>query len=143
MRHAWLPLVVAASLASAISCAGTSSSAVPPTRICGKTLYNGALGLMMFDLWGKAGVTPPPAPPTSDPVTIQSGFASVLVRVAPGCAEGASLSIHPANALVIDNRVLAKDGRPTAVALQGGAPGPATLAATVGNKTQIIHFNVR
>lgn len=140
MRTGWVFLALA--VASATACSGTSTSAAPPTRMCGKTLYNGALGLVTFDLWGKTSATPPPAPPASDPVPIQRAFTGALVRVAPTCSRGAALVIRPSAGLVVVNRVLAKDGRPVALALRGGTPGPATLAATVGTKTQVIYFAV-
>lgn len=97
--------------------------------------------MFTYDVWA-ANTDLPPMPSHLTPVPAGKSLPSVLLRVAPSCESGASLKISPSAGLVIVNRVLGCDGRPVAVAVQGGAPGPVTLSVTVGNKTRQLRFDV-
>jgi len=123
------------------ACSGTSSSAAPATKICGKTLYSGAAGLFTYDLWGN-GTSSPPMPTRLAPAPAGKKLPALLLRVSPSCSVGAKLNVTPPAGLVITNRILAKDGYPVAVALQGGSPGPVVLTVTAGNHAETIRLSV-
>jgi len=127
--------------AALAACAGESTTAAGPTKICGHVLYSGAMGMFTYDVWS-ANKNLPPMPTRLSPVPAGKSLPSVLLRVAPGCASGATLTVSPSDGLVVVNRVLGNDGRPVAVALQGGAPGPVTLSGTVGQKSRELRFVV-
>lgn len=134
--------MLAASLALAgTACSGTSSSAAPPTKICGKTLYGGAAGMFTYDVWGTVS-RKPPMPTRLAPVPAGKKLPALLLRVSPSCSVGATLTVTPPAGLVITNRVLGSDGHPVAVAVQGGSPGPVTLTVTSGSQAKTIHLVV-
>ena len=128
-------------MAALAACSGESTTAASPTKICGHVLYSGAMGMFTYDVWS-ANKNLPPMPTTLSPMPAGKSLPSVLLRVAPGCASGATLTVSPSDGLVIVNRVLGNDGRPVAVAFQGGAPGPVTLSVTLGQKSRELRFVV-
>jgi len=132
--------LIGAALALA-ACSGESTTAAAPTKICGRDLYTGAMGMFTYNVW-TANKDLPPIPTVVAPIPAGKSLPAVLLRVAPTCRTGATLDITPPGGLVILNTVAGDDGRPVAVSLQGGAPGPVTLSVTLAGKTRQLHFVV-
>jgi hypothetical protein len=123
------------------ACMGESTTAAAPTRVCGRDLYTGAMGMFTYNVW-TANKDLPPMPRVVAQVPAGKSLPAVLLRVAPTCRAGAALDVTPPGGLVILNTVAGDDGRPVAVSLQGGAPGPVTLSVTLAGKTRQLHFVV-
>jgi hypothetical protein len=133
--------VAVTALLALAACSGESTSAAPPTKICGHTVYSGARGMFTYDVW-TANNDAPPMPTRLAPVPAGKILPALLLRVAPDCRSGAALTIMPSTGLKIVRGVTGHDGRPVAIAVQGGTPGPVTLSVKVGARTRQLHFFV-
>jgi hypothetical protein len=74
---------------SACSTPTTKSSAAPPLKACGKTLYNGAAGAVVIDATGA----------TAHVNFITTG-AGIYLRLSNSCKHGATLTVPPSDATV-------------------------------------------
>jgi hypothetical protein len=94
--------------------------AAPPVRFCGRTLYAGAMGLLVY--------RPPLARGSQvQAIVLGSSAQFLLVHVAEGCSQGAQVQIAPPGLVSVVNEIKARDGLPVAVELTGRHPGTGTL----------------
>ena len=133
--------VMVTGLLSLVACSGESTTAASPTKICGHTLYAGAMGMFLYNVW-TSNKDVPPMPTRLAPIPAGKTLPALLLRVAPTCGSGAVLRITPTTGLVVAGTVSGRDGRPVAVAVQGGAPGPVTLSVRLGAKTRQLRLSV-
>ena len=113
MKPAAALLAAAAALPAlaALAACGPSSTGAPPVRICGTTLYAGDSGADVTDGTGTGTVN----------AVVTGGAADlVIVRLAAGCAHGATYTLSPAGAVRVTAVAHSRDGRTTAVVLQLG-----------------------
>lgn len=132
---------LATALLSVVACSGASTTAASPTKICGHTLYAGAMGMFTYDVWTPSKDVPP-MPTRLAAVPAGKTHPALLLRVAPTCRSGALLTTTPATGLEVVSRVNGADGRPVAVAVQGRTPGPVTMSIRLGTKTRQLRFSV-
>ena len=113
------PALAAAVLAAAVTAGVTgcvwSSDAAPPTVVCGTTLDDGAMGVVVVDA----------TLPYPGGVYAVSNLDSLFyIRVARGCAGGSHVTWIPSSAARLVRAAYAQDGQMAAVVLQpAGPPG--------------------
>lgn len=96
------------------------TSAAPPVRFCGRTLYAGATGLPVY--------RPPLAKGSHvNPIAPGSSAEFLLVQIAAGCRHGARFQIAPAGLVSVAKVIKASDGLPVAIELVGLHPGSGLL----------------
>ncbi len=110
-----LALSVAALLTAVAGCSthqpgiqtrtGNLRHGAQPLVVCGTTLYTGAAGPVVFNLW------------TNPQVTTAAPDGDIYLNVSRGCARGAIVAITPAIAAKVSKAALARDHEPVTVAI--------------------------
>jgi hypothetical protein len=101
-----------AALISACSGRGTgTTTAAPPTVVCGTVLNDSPAGWVIYD-----------ATRHLRTITMWTGNDVLLFRVTRGCAKGAQVSWAPSSAAHLVKAAYAKDGRIAAVILKPNVP---------------------
>lgn len=100
---------------------GGISHAAPDVVICGTRISHSPIGLADLQFWH----------PASNP-SYASTSSPVLVELTRSCKHGGVLSVEPAGSAIVEQRILAADGRIVAVRLRFRERGDVTLRASQG-----------